>query len=309
MTINISFAFVACIVLPIAVLTSCVSYQQTCEDEVCTTVRDGKTTYSGDQAKIQAMQDKERAELKIISQLNAGPKRNGDEPIRVALIFGGASDNDLQALVDKYEVMIMQALTRFTDLQILPSEQVYSAINYYLNPNGYMQSKYTDGPQFKSDIKSLRGLWKNGLQYDVAVVWRLRSKEDYGFLGNSSGAAVAQVNLVEFDARFSSIFKSKALQEKAVGKSTNSLAAAGMDKTGKTGRFGLTGNRNPEYDRPAIFTWTSQIHTKILHDIKPSLPALAALNDIEKNRAPASVRPGGVDAKAAEKKIRDWFKK
>ena len=81
------------------------------------------------------------------------------------------------------------------------------------------------------------------------------------------------------------------------------------DKTGKTGRFGLTGNRNPEYDRPAILTWTSQIHTKILHDIKPSLPALAALNDIEKNRAPASVRPGGVDAKAAEKKIRDWFKK
>lgn len=297
------------LILVFGTLTGCISYHQTCEDGVCTTVKDGKTTYSGDQAKIQAIKDRERAELKLISQLNAGPTRTNDEPTRVILIFGGASDAELQALAEQYHVMITQAFARFTDVQLVPQSDVNQAMEHFMNPNGHMKSEYVDTPEFKADIKSLRGLWKNGLQYDVAVVWRLRPKANYGLLGNSSAAAIAQVNLVEFDARFSSIFKGKALQEKAVGKSTNSIAAAGIDKTGKTGRLGLTTTRNPEYDRPAILTWTDQIRNKIIQNIKPTLPALAELQNIEKNRAPASVRPGGVDPKAAEKQIKDWFKK
>lgn len=97
---------------------------------------------------------------------------------------------------------------------------------------------------------------------------------------------MAEVNNVVFDLSLSSVYRFEELRHAEVGKSSDSLALAGIDKKGKTGSGQLKGKRNPESDRAALVsaaTWVKATSAQLAPDT-----GIAAARDVrQKNAATA----------------------
>jgi hypothetical protein len=124
-------------------------------------------------------------------------------------------------------------------------------------------------------------------EVDVVVVAHLSTKKVSGFVGGGGGVGVAEVNNVVFELSLSSVYRFEELRHSEVGKSSDSLAVAGIDKKGKTGSGQLKGKRNPESDRPAVVAaaaWVKASSAQLAAD----LPTIAAAKEIrQKNTATA----------------------
>jgi len=106
-------------------------------------------------------------------------------------------------------------------------------------------------PRTAVDAPLTRRLRDAGGEVDVVVVAHLSTKKVSGLVGNKGGVGVAEVNDVVFELSLSSVYRFEEQRHLEVGKSSDSLALAGIDRKGKTGSGQLKGKRNPESDRPA----------------------------------------------------------
>lgn len=288
----------------LAALTLCIpflfacAYSKTCNDGVCEITENGKTRYEGDPAKIAALQkqkaDAVKADAALQAKIDAAPRRGTNEPVRVAVVPARGMDAELFELAGAYSDMIRAELAG-PGIELVDAGSIARAVDVAsgnIDPNDRFQSmNRNQGPQKTLDwgANGVAKLRRAGLAADVVLFTWLKPQEKTGFVGaRGSGAGLAQVVLVEFDGRYSSLWNYKELGTREVGTSSNSLAVAGFSKEGKYGAGQLKGRRNPEGDRAAVKRYAATIRSRILSELRPRMPSLAALRSLQTERQPAS---------------------
>ncbi|HZJ55423.1 MAG TPA: hypothetical protein VFD38_14890 [Myxococcaceae bacterium] len=272
-------------------LGGCASVQKTCYgDGVCRVERDGVVSWEGPPDKVAARQG--AAQSTVDAQKRAddaylqAPKRPATEPIRLVVIGPSTGAPDLAPLAETYRQMLEQALQGDPRLQVVPYSQV--KLFAEARSEGESSSMFAkDQARTAVDLPLTRRLRDGSGEVDVVVVAHLSTKKVSGFVGNKGGVGVAEVNNVVFDLSLSSVYRFEELRHTEVGKSTDSLAVAGVDKKGKTGSGQLKGKRNPESDRAALVSASSWVKATSAQ-LGGEMPSIAAARDIrQKNTATA----------------------
>jgi hypothetical protein len=99
--------------------------------------------------------------------------------------------------------------------------------------------------------------------------------------GRGQGTGVVQVKRVEFDGTFSSLYNFEKHHVTQRGDSVSDFQAAGFNKSGKYSAGELKFKRNIEKDRGAVKRYASAIGSQIQQEIRPKLPSLMVLQQIE----------------------------
>ena len=273
------------------VLAGCASVQKTCyADGVCRVERDGVVSWEGPPDKVAARQGVAQsaadAQKRADEAYLAAPKRPASEPVRLALIGPETESPDLAPLAGTYRQMLEQALQGDPRLQLVP----YSQVKLFTEARSEGESASMFGktqPRTAVDAPLARRLRDGAGEVDVVVVAHLSTKKVSGFVGGSGGVGVAEVNNVVFELSLSSVYRFQEQRHTEVGKSSDSLALAGIDKKGKTGSGELKGKRNPESDRLAVVSAAGWVKATSAQ-LAPDLPSIAAARDIrQKNTATA----------------------
>jgi hypothetical protein len=268
-----------------------VNVKKTCYgDGVCRVERNGVVSFEGPPDKVAAYEGKAQsaadAQARADEAYLQAPKRQATEPVRVVVIGPSTEYPDLVPLTDTYRQMLEQSLQGDARIQIVPYSQV--KLFAEAKSEGESSSMFAkDQARTSVDQPLTRRLRDGSGEVDVVVVAHLSTKKVSGFVGNKGGVGVAEVNNVVFDLSLSSVYRFEELRHSEVGKSSDSLAVAGIDKKGKTGSGQLKGKRNPESDRPALVsaaTWVKAASAQLAGD----MPSIAAAREIrQKNTATA----------------------
>ena len=273
------------------VLGGCASVQKTCyADGVCRVQRDGVVTWEGPPDKVAARQG--AAQSNADAQKHAddaylqAPKRPASEPVRVVLVGPATEAQDLAPLAATYRQMLEQALQGDARVQLVPYDQVKLLAE--ARSEGESTSMFASSqPRSAVDQPLTRRLRDGSGEVDLVVVAHLSTKKVSGFVGNKGGVGMAEVNNVVFELSLSSVYRFEELRHAEVGKSTDSLALAGIDKKGKTGSGQLKGKRNPESDRPAVLASAAWVKASSAQ-LAPDMPSIAAAREVrQKNTATA----------------------
>jgi hypothetical protein len=273
------------------VVIACASVQKTCYgDGVCRVERDGVVSWEGPPDKVAARQGKAQsaadAQARADEAYLQAPKRGQSEPIRLVVIGPSTEMPDLAPLTATYRQMLEQALQGDPRVQLVPYSQV--KLFAEARSEGESSSMFAkDQPRSAVDLPLTRRLRDGSGEVDVVVVAHLSTKKVSGFVGNKGGVGVAEVNNVVFDLSLSSVYRFEELRHGEVGKSSDSLALAGIDKKGKTGSGELKGKRNPESDRAALVSAAAWVKATAAQ-LAPDMPSIAAAHDVrQKNTATA----------------------
>ena len=285
--------------LSLAFLATGATTRKECYGDVCRIETDGVVTWEGPPEKVAEMKAKEEAKKQKAADLDRAyadaPKKPAGEPIRLVLVGPTADLPDLQALAGTYRAMMEQGLQGDPRLQLVP----YSDVKLLVEAGAGSGSPSGQGQKAREAVDEglTRRLRDLGADVDVVLVAHLTPKKVTGLVGGSGGIGVAQVNNVELQGSLSSIYRFEPRAVAEVGKSTDTLAVAGVSGKGKTGSGELKGKRNPEQDRAAVEAWAGAVKRVVGDEIGPTLPTLASVKEIRaKGGAPAV-------------KIPDWLKK
>jgi hypothetical protein len=276
-----------------ALLTACAGLnvnKQCFGDGVCRVEKNGEVTWEGPPDKVAERKGREDAQQQKAAEADRAwaeaPKRPASEPVRVAVVGPTTEFADLEPFAATYRQMLEQALQGDARIQLVPYGQVK-----------FLAEASSDDRHGSFGRKEVRSAVDEGLTrrlretdsgVDVVLVAHLAPKKVSGLVSGGGGIGVAEVNNVEFQASLSSVYQFRELRGSQVGKSTDSLALAGVDKKGKKGSADLKQKRNPESDRAAIASYASWVTTTIAKEIAPGLPSLAAASELRaKNRAAA----------------------
>ena len=281
------------LVVSALVLGGCasVNVKKTCYgDGVCRVERNGVVSYEGPPDKVAAYEGKAQSATDARKQADEAylqaPKRPASEPIRLVLIGPNTETPDLAPLASTYRQMFEQALQGDPRIQLVP----YSQVKLFAEAHSDGESSSMFGnekPRSAADEPLTRRLRDGAGEVDVVVVAHLSTKQVSGFVSGKGGVGVAEVNNVVFELSLSSVYKFEELKHAEVGKSSDSLALAGIDKKGKTGSGQLKGKRNPESDRPALVSAATWVKTTSAQ-LAPDMPTIAAARDVrQKNTATA----------------------
>jgi hypothetical protein len=234
---------------------------------------------------MQEAQDGRKQALAQVDKAYAeAPRRSESEPIRIVLVGPTADAPDLAALCSTYRTMMEASLKGDPRVQLVPYERLKFLIE--ATSGDSLHSSFNKPEvRAKVDPELTHRLRDGNADIDVVLVAHLVPKEVTGLVRGSGGIGVAQVMNVEFQASMSSVYDFSEIQSAQVGKSTDSLAVAGLDKKGKASKGELKGKRNPEYDRSAIQEYGTWVKSTLREKVGPALPSLAAVQDIRaKNR-------------------------
>ena len=268
-----------------------VNVKKTCYgDGVCRVERNGVVSCEGPPDKVAAYEGKAHSDADAQARADEAylqaPRRPATEPVRVVVIGPSTEYPDLVPLTDAYRQMLEQSLQGDPRIQVVP----YSQVKLFAEAKsaGESSSMFAkDQARTAVDQPLTRRLRDGSGEVDVVVVVHLSTKKVSGFVGNKGGVGVAEVNNVVFDLSLSSVYRFEELRHGEVGKSSDSLAVAGIDKKGKTGSGQLKGKRNPESDRPALVsaaTWVKSTSGQLGAD----MPSIAAAREVrQKNTATA----------------------
>jgi hypothetical protein len=272
-----------------------VNVKKTCYgDGVCRVERNGVVTFEGPPDKVAAYEGKAQsaadAQARADEAYLQAPKRPATEPVRVVVIGPSTEYPDLVPLTDTYRQMLEQSLQGDARIQVVPYSQV--KLFAEAKSEGESSSMFAkDQARTAVDQPLTRRLRDGSGEVDVVVVAHLSTKKVSGFVGNKGGVGVAEVNNVVFDLSLSSVYRFEELRHSEVGKSSDSLAVAGIDKKGKTGSGQLKGKRNPESDRPALLsaaTWVKATSAQLAGD----MPSIAAARDIRQKNTATALKDG-----------------
>jgi hypothetical protein len=259
-------------------------------DGVCRVENNGVVSYEGPPEKVAAYEGKAQsaadAQARADEAYLKAPKRGASEPVRVVVIGPSTGVPDLAPLADTYRQMLEQALQGDPRIQLVPYSQV--KLFAEARSEGESTSMFAQNQARTAVDQPLTRRLRDGSgEVDVVVVAHLSTKKVSGFVGGGGGVGVAEVNNVVFELSLSSVYRFEELRHSEVGKSSDSLAVAGIDKKGKTGSGQLKGKRNPESDRPAVVAaaaWVKASSAQLAAD----LPTIAAAKEIrQKNTATA----------------------
>ena len=278
-----------------------VNVKKTCYgDGVCRVENNGVVSYEGPPDKVAAYQGKAQsaadAQARAEEAYLQAPKRAASEPVRVVVIGPSTEMSDLAPLTATYHQMLEQALQGDPRIQLVP----YSQVKLFAEAHSDGESSSMFGnekPRSAADEPLTRRLRDGAGEVDVVVVAHLSTKQVSGFVSGKGGVGVAEVNNVVFDLSLSSVYRFEEQRHSEVGKSSDSLAVAGIDKKGKTGSGQLKGKRNPASDGPAVTSAATWVKTSAVQ-LAPDMPSIAAARDVrQKNTA------------TAMKDAPDWMKK
>lgn len=268
-----------------------VNVKKTCYgDGVCKIERNGAVSYEGPPDKVAAYEGKAQsaadAQVRAEEAYLQAPKRAASEPVRVVVIGPSTEMADLAPLTATYQQMLEQALQGDPRIQLVPYSQV--KVLAEARSEGESTSMFAQNQvRTAVDQPLTRRLRDVSGEVDVVVVAHLSTKKVSGFVGGKGGVGVAEVNNVVFELSLSSVYRFAELRHAEVGKSTDSLALAGVDKKGKTGSGQLKGKRNPESDRPALVASAGWVKATSAQ-LAPEMPSIAAARDVrQKNTATA----------------------
>jgi hypothetical protein len=283
-------------------LGGCASIHKTCyADGVCRVERDGVVSWEGPPDKVAARQGGEQGRAKAQAQVDEAylqaPKRVSSEPIRLVLVDPSTEYPDLAPLTSTYRQMLEQALQGDPRIQLVPYAQV-KLLAEARSDDGHASPFAKVEERTAVDAGLARRL-RDGGDVDVVLVAHLRTQKTSGLVSGKGGVGVAEVNNVGFDLSLSSVYRFQEYRHTEVGKSSDSLAVAGIDKKGKTGSGELKGKRNPESDRPALVSAASWVKQTTDQQIAPDLPSLAAAREIRAQTAATALQ----DAPAWMKKV------
>ena len=275
------------------ILGGCASIQKTCyPDGVCRVERDGVVSWEGPPDKVAARQGGEQgraqAQARVDEAYLQAPKRVSSEPIRLVVVGPSTEYPDLAPLATTYRQMLEQALQGDARIQLVPYAQV-KLLAEARSDDGPPSAFGRSEPRTAVDAALARRL-RDGGEVDLVLVVHLRSQKTSGFVSGKGGVGVAEVNNVGFDLSLSSVYRFQEHRHSEVGKSSDSLAVAGIDRKGKTGSGELKGKRNPELDRPALANAASWVKQTTDQQIAPDLPSLAAAREIRAQTAATALQ-------------------
>ncbi len=289
------------VLVSIPLLAAATSVSKRCfGNGVCRVERDGVVSWEGPPDKVAEMQAKEDAKKQGAAQLDqayaAAARRPAAEPIRLALVGPTSDQPDLEPLLATYRQMMEQALRGEPRIQLVPYEQVKLLAEAQ---SGDRPAFGATRPQARAAVDEAltRRLRDGGADVDVVLVVHLGTKKVSGLVSGGGGVGVAEVNNVEFEASLSSVYAFQEFKTSATGKSSDTLALAGIDRRGKTGSGELKAKRNPEGDRAAVESCAAWTKQTIADPIAPALPSLAAVGEIRAKNP------------AAAQKVPDWMKR
>jgi hypothetical protein len=244
-------------------------------DGVCRVEKNGQVTYEGPPDKLAKYQDRDRKEQEKEAALDRAyaeaPRRAAGEPIRLLVVGPYAQSEALKPFLATYQQMLEGALGGDPKLELVPRKKAELLID----------------ARARVDAEFARRLRDGGVEADVVLVWTLAEKKVTGFVQGGKGVGVAEVNNVQLNLSMSSVYAFEELQHAEVGKSTDSLAIAGIDNKGKTGAGELKGKRNVERDRGAAQSSAAWVKGTLASIVGPKLPAIAAVQEIRSKNAPA----------------------
>ena len=204
---------------------------------------------------------------------------------------------DLAPLTGTYRQMLEQALQGDPRIQLVPYSQV--KLFAEARSEGESTSMFSQHQARTAvDAPLARRLRDGTGEVDVVVVAHLSTKKVSGFVGGKGGVGVAEVNNVVFELSLSSVYRFEEQRHTEVGKSSDSLALAGIDKKGKTGSGELKGKRNPENDRPALVSAAGWVKATSAQ-LAPRFPSIAAARDVRQQNTATALQ----DAPAWMKKL------
>ena len=177
------------------------------------------------------------------------PRRPASEPVRVVLVGPATEAPDLAPLAATYRQMLEQALQGTRGCSSVPVQSGEAARRGPLRGRVDLDVRVRQ-PQSAVDQPLTRRLRDGSGEVDLVVVAHLSTKKVSGFVGNKGGVGMAEVNNVVFELSLSSVYRFEELRHAEVGKSTDSLALAGIDKKGKTGSGQLKGKPTPSPTGP-----------------------------------------------------------
>ena len=286
--------------LSLAVLATGATTRKECYGDVCRIETDGVVTWEGPPDKVAEMKAKEDARKQKAADLDRAyaeaPRRDGGEPIRLVLVGPTTDSPDLKALAGTYRAMMEEGLQGDPRIQLVP----YSGVKLLVEADSGSTSFAGRGEErarVAVDEALTRRLRDLGAEVDVVLVAHLAPKKVTGFVGGGGGIGVAQVNNVEFQGSLSSIYRFEPHAAAEVGKSTDSLALAGVSSKGKTGSGEIKGKRTPEQDRAAVQAWAAAVKGAVVAKVGPTLPAVASVKEIRARSGTPAV------------KIPDWLKR
>ena len=268
-----------------------VNVKKTCYgDGVCRVERNGAVSYEGPPDKVAAYEGKAQsaadAQARADEAFLQAPKRAASEPVRVVLIGPTTELSELAPLTATYHQMLEQALQGDPRIQLVPYSQVKLLAE--ARSEGESTSMFAQS-QTRSAVDQplTRRLRDASGEVDVVVVAHLSTKKVSGLVSGGGGVGVAEVNNVVFELSLSSVYRFEELRHSEVGKSSDSLALAGIDKKGKTASGQLKGKRNPESDRAAVTASAAWVKSSSAQ-LAPDMPGITAARDVrQKNTATA----------------------
>jgi hypothetical protein len=265
---------------------------------VCRVEKDGVVSWEGPPDKVAELKGKEDARDKAVADADkawiGAPKRAADEPIRLLVVGPDSEHPELRPLAGTYRQMIEQSLQGDARIQLVPHGTM---VKLLVGGDSDDRGSRGNRPAVRAAVDEglARRLRESNVDVDVVLVAHLATKKVSGFVsgGKGGGVGVAEVNNVQLDASLSSVYRFEEHRTSQVGKSTDSLAVAGIGKDGKKGSGELKGKRNPEQDRPAVQSCAAWVRSTVGAKIAPELPSLAAVKEIRAKNSAAN--GGGVE--------------
>jgi hypothetical protein len=255
---------------------------------VCRVVENGQERYEGSPEEVAKYLKEQDAEKKHQAQLqqryNEAPKRGESGKARVALFLPRGTNDELAKLSGKYYTMLKNALSGDARIELVDQGLAEPVLEDVTRPSFASSLSDQKRPLWSQDY--VTALRNKGFFADVVVFTELSPKPLVGFLGDGkNGGGLVSVEAVEFRSRLTSIYQYQLHEFQTVGKSTNSLSAAGFDKKMKFSGGTMNLMRNVQDDEPAIQALAQQIKESVNKVVTPGLPTVASIEEIQGQRA------------------------
>lgn len=269
-------------------LGRCAYNKQCYGNGVCRVVENGKERYEGSPEAVaqhlQKLEEEKQKKLALQARYDAAAKRGKNGKARVALFIPRGKNPELANLSGQYYQMLKSALSGDTHIELIDQSLAEPVLSEITRPT--FTTSYADQQRPLWAPAYITALRDKGFFADIVVFTELSPKPMVGFYGKKGkGAGMIATEAVEFKSKLTSIYRYELHEVSAVGKSINSVAGAGFDKKLKMSGGTLTLKRNIKQDESAIQNLAQQIKDKVNNTVTPALPTIAAIEEIQGQRA------------------------
>lgn len=277
-------------------LTRCAYSKHCYGNGVCKVVENGQERFEGSPEAVAQHLNEEKAQKQASADLQKrydnAPRRGAGAKSRVAIFIPRGTTDELAQLSGEYYKMIAEHFASDSEIELIGQNLVEPVLEKAINPHGFHSTFEKIEPSSQEVVTRMRD---QGLFADVVVFTELRPKQFLGYVSNNGAHGLVELQHVEFVGKVTSVYSYKTYELKAEGKSSNQLAVAGLSKDRKFSNGSMNFKRDTNSDLPAVKDFVAQVKAAIKKDIAPQLPTVAAVEEIQGNRAVSSEALKSVD--------------